>query len=225
MPHALGLARQRIDEGQTQCDSSIMKLYGNALSPYARKAMILWRVKGLAIEELTARANGAHGYTDGANPVGKIPALARDGRPIMVDSPVICEYLDSLSDPILPPAGEARWDQLRLHALGDAISDATYNYRYETVRSSDLHWPQMVTRHETALVNMVTALEQEVDGLGSPWEFGNLSIICALDYMGYRAGHIDWRALAPSLARWHQTFTEDQAYKETYGYPIDAGAG
>lgn len=202
-----------------------MKLYGSNISPYARKAMILWRVKGLEVKELPAHANGAHGYVGADNPTGKIPALVRDGHPVMGDSPVICEYIDSLSDPILPPTGEARWKQLRLHALGDAISDATYNYRQETVRRSQIHWQKMIRRHETALTNMVKALEREVDGLGAPWEFGNLSIICALDYMSYRAGHIDWRVLAPSLARWHRSFTEEPAYKETYGYQEDDKVG
>jgi len=195
-----------------------MKLYCNPISPYARKAMILARIKNITLTELDVTKDGANGYVAGDNPVGKIPALERGGAPTLMDSPVICEYLDSLSAPILPGSGEGRWAQLRLHALGDAISDATYNYRHETVREPALHWPDIIARHDQGLRNILAALADETDSLGEPWEFGNLAIICGLDYCSYRAGHIDWRAAHPALAKWHAQFTETQAWKDTYAY-------
>ncbi len=198
-----------------------MKLYCNPISPYARKAMILARVKTIAMTEADVTKDGANGYTAGDNPAGKIPALERPGFSTLMDSPVICEYLDSLSDPILPSGGDARWTQLRLHALGDAISDATYNYRYETVRAPALHWPDMIARHDQALRNIIGAIAQEVDKLGAPWEFGNLAIICGLDYCSYRAGHFDWRAAHPALATWHGRFISDAAWTDTYAYNAD----
>lgn len=198
-----------------------MKLYCNPISPYARKAMILARLKNIDLLELDVTKDGANGYKAGDNPVGKIPALERGDLPTLIDSPVICEYLDSFSDPILPRHGEARWIQLRLHALGDAISDATYNYRYETVRDNALHWPDIIARHDQALRNIIGAIAGEVDSLGGPWEFGNLAIICGLDYCSYRAGHFDWRAAHPNLAAWHAGFTSTPEWIETHAYHAD----
>lgn len=198
-----------------------MKLYCNPISPYARKAMILARLKNIDLIETDVIKDGTNGYRAGDNPAGKIPALARDDAPTLMDSPVICEYLDSLSEPVLPPAGEARWAQLRRHALGDAISDATYNYRYETVRDQDLHWPEIIARHDQALRNIIGAIASEVDNLGEPWDYGNLSIICGLDYASYRAGHFDWRAAHPALAAWHEDFAATPEYKDTYAYNAD----
>lgn len=196
-----------------------MKLHCHPISPYARKAMILSRLKGLSIDEVTAKADGARGYTDGANPLGKIPALEISNHtPVLFDSSVICEYLDTLQSPILAQSGPERWAQLRLHALGDGISDAVYNYRYESVRPDNLHWAKMLKRHTTALEMAVDALASDIDALGTPWTFGNLSVICALDYMSFRAPHIDWKERAPDLMAWHAEFTAYAAYRDTYAY-------
>ena len=170
------------------------------------------------IEELPPVIDGPHGYSNSSNPLGKIPALEREGQVTLFDSSVICEYLDGLGDPWLPASGEERFKQLRLHALGDGISVAVYNYRYEIVRPEELHWAQMIERHETSLKTAIDALENEVSELGGPWEFGNLSIVCSLSYMDFRAGHINWRERAPKLASWLELFEADPIYQDTFAY-------
>ena len=196
-----------------------MRLHHSPLSPFARKCRIIIRAKGLDVEEVVAGPDGANGYATGVNPLGKIPALERGECDVaLFDSPVICEYLDSLSDPWLPAHGEARWKALRLHRIGDGLSEAVYNYRYETVRDNSLHWYQMIERHETAIRNVVAYLETIADFLPKVWSFGTVSVICALDYADFRAGHIDWRALAPKLAAWHEGFKALPEWAETYAY-------
>jgi glutathione S-transferase len=199
-----------------------MKLYCHPISPYARKAMILARLHGIDVTELQAEVKGADGYAAGNNPLGKIPALEWKPGQYLFDSPVICEYLDSLSAaPILPQDPHLHMLNKWQHALGDGLADAVYNYRYETVRPDALHWDEMILRHETTIRNVVATLDQICGWLGGPWSYGNLAIITALDYASYRSGHIDWRSLSPKLAAWHAGFTDDTAYKATYGFPIN----
>ncbi len=182
--------------------------------------MILARLHGIEIEEIQPEKNGAKGYMAGDNPLGKIPALEWQPQQYLFDSPVICEYLDSLAAvPILPKDGHVRFLQKWQHALGDGLSDAVYNYRMETARPKALHWDEIIERHETAIISAVETLEHICQWLGERWTFGNLSIICALDYTRYRAGHLDWQGRAPKLAAWHANFTGDAAYIATYGYP------
>lgn len=196
-----------------------MKLITSPLSPYARKAMILARLSGIELEEVAPEKDGTNGYKAGDNPLGKIPALEWQDGQYLFDSPVICEYLDSLrDDPLLPNAGHARFIQLWQHALGDGLSDAVYNYRYETVRPTHLHWPEMIERHEASIRNTVLTLNRICQWLGKPWNYGNLSVICALDYADYRAGHIAWRTLAPELSAWHASFKTDVNWQDTFAY-------
>jgi len=181
--------------------------------------MIIARLHGIKLEEVAIAADGPRGYTGGGNPLGKIPALETEAMGLIFDSPVVCEYLDSLSEtPLIPNDGAARLNELRLHALGDGLSDAVYNYRYETVREESLHWEPQILRHTTALKMGVAYLNDNIKTLGGPWGFGNLAIICALDYMSYRAPHIDWQNVAPKLVEWHSRFITDSIYVDTYAY-------
>jgi len=196
-----------------------MKLIYHPISPYARKAMIVAKLHGLDIEEVRPGKDGANGYKAGDNPLGKIPALEWQPGQYLFDSPVICEYLDSLGGTkILPAEGHPRFLNLWQHALGDGLADAVYNYRYEIVRPEELHWTQMIERHETAIIRSVETLDRICEWIGGPWTFGNLAIITALDYASFRAGHLEWQKRAPKLAKWHKQFQVDQNYKETYAY-------
>lgn len=196
-----------------------MKLVCHPISPYARKVMILARLSGIELEEFYPEKDGANGYVAGDNPLGKIPALEWQPGQFLFDSPVICEYLDGLRESaLLPENGHMRYIQLWQHALGDGLSDAVYNYRMETVRPSELHWDEMIERHNQSIRNAVATLEKISPWLGEDWTFGNISIVCALDYASFRAPHFDWKTAAPKLTEWHKTRADTQVWRDTNAY-------
>lgn len=196
-----------------------MKLICHPISPYARKAMILARLHGIEVEEIYPEKDGANGYKAGDNPLGKIPALEWQPEQYLFDSPVICQYLDSLGNTqILPSEGHARFLNLWQHALGDGLSDAVYNYRCETMRPKELYWDEMIKRYETGIIRSVDTLEKICEWIGAPWTYGNIAIIAGLDYTHFRAGHLEWQKRAPKLASWHKQFETDPHYKDTCGY-------
>lgn len=97
-----------------------MTLYYSPTSPYVRKVMICAHELGLA-DRLELHPEKVTPVTPSAdyarrNPLMKVPALGiADGR-TLIDSAVICEYLDSLADHRFFPSGNARWNALRLQA-------------------------------------------------------------------------------------------------------------
>ncbi len=190
-----------------------MKLIYSPTSPYARKVRILIHEKGLDVEEIATVPFDDDAVLHSANPLGKVPALLV-GDSAIYDSPVICEYLDSLDKPWLPN-GETAWRQKTLHALGDGMIDAVLTFRMERIRPQEQWWDFWAMRQENATVRALQHLETIVDELGEPWEFGNLAIACALGYVDFRAADMQWRDHMPKLAEWFESFEQRKSFIET----------
>ena len=116
-----------------------MKLAYSPASPYVRKVNACAIARGIdkQIERWKV------GTTDPAllefNPLSKVPTLITDDGARLYDSPVICEYLDSVGSApkLFPAAGPARWKAITQQALGDGILDATQPRRREIALPQD----------------------------------------------------------------------------------------
>ncbi len=77
-----------------------MKLHWSPRSPFVRKVMVVVHELGLADRITCVRTVAAstkpHAELMQDNPLSKIPTLVLDDGTVIYDSPVICEYLDSL---------------------------------------------------------------------------------------------------------------------------------
>lgn len=197
-----------------------MKLYTHSRSPFARKVMIFARIHGMALDEhVVGDPDPRHGYTGGDNPLGKVPALEWQAGQFLFDSPVICEHLDNLSErPLLPQTPTEQFTQKWHHALGDGLAEANMHLMFERLRPDNLHWNDMINRHEKAVENAVRHLEGMTETLGNDWSFGNIGIVTALDFLSFRATDLPWRRIAPKLAAWHDGFLDKPAYQDTFGY-------
>ena len=73
-----------------------MKLYHSSNSPYARKVrvLIIERNLGDKVEVVAVDTSDTNGPLSKVNPLGKVPALETEDDGIVLDSLVICEYLD-----------------------------------------------------------------------------------------------------------------------------------
>lgn len=75
-----------------------MKLFYAVASPFARKVRVLIAEKQIAsIEEIHVSPFDLPPELVTANPLSKVPSLLLQDGTVVYDSPVICEYLDSIS--------------------------------------------------------------------------------------------------------------------------------
>ena len=199
-----------------------MKLHYNVASPYARKVMAVAIETGQddRIEPVTRTMSPVKPDADLAddNPLGKVPCLVTEDGAALYDSPVICEYLDSLHDgpKMFPPAGPARWRALRRQAEGDGIMDAAVLARYETfLRPEERRWPEWIEGQKLKFRRALDALEAEAEDFGDTVDIGTITIGCALGYLDFRYGDEDWRATRPMLAAWFERFSERPSMART----------
>ena len=186
-----------------------LKLRHNPASPYVRKVMIVAHELGLAgkialldtvVSPVTTNATLAD-----ENPLMKIPALTTDDGDVLFDSPVICEYLDSLAGggKVFPAPGKARWTALRQQALGDGILDALILCRYEiAARPEDKRFAGWTDGQMKKAHQGLAALDRE--DLSGPHTIGWVTAACTLGYLDFRFPHDGWRTRHSKLAEWYR---------------------
>jgi glutathione S-transferase len=193
-----------------------MKLRYSTTSPYVRKVTVTAHETGLhdKITRIpTITSDPASGLSKD-NPLGKVPALILDDGSVLIDSPVICEYLDSLhaGARVVPPDGTARWTALRREALADGILDAAVLRLVEGRRPANEQSPAWIEKQKTVIGRALDAFEAEADKLGEPGaaavDIGRITIGVALGYLDFRFAGDDWRKSRPKLARWYERFAQ-----------------
>ena len=197
-----------------------MKLRYSPTSPYVRKVSVTAIELGLAdrIERIATDTQDRDSSITEHNPLGKVPALILDDGGLLYDSPVICEYLDSLHDGprIFPAEGPARWTALRQQALGDGILDAAILRMLEMVRRPEaFRWPGWIKHQTTKVMRGADQFEAEAAALEGPLTIGRITAGCALGYLDFRAPELDWRDGRPALAAWYEGFAQRPAMQQT----------
>ncbi|MEJ7928693.1 glutathione S-transferase family protein [Ramlibacter sp. AN1015] len=199
-----------------------MKLFITKGSPFARKARILAREKGLSgrMEEVVIAVSPVEPRHDLAahNPLSKLPVLLLDDGTSLYDSSVICAYLDTLhgGTRALPDAGWPRISALRREALADGMLEAAILCRYElALRPEPLRWVEWVQGQQRKVFAGLAELEAEVDGWGEDYALPQIAVTCALGYLDYRFADWQWRGGFPRLAAWFERIASRPSVVET----------
>ena len=201
-----------------------MKLHWSPRSPFVRKVMIVAHELGLTDRITCVRTVVAttrpHAPLMEENPLSKIPTLVLDDGTVLYDSPVICEYLDSLhaGRKLVPADGKERMTALRRQALGDGFLDFLLLLRNEREREhpSPVHVATFGNKKQAAL----KALDKEAGDLAaSAFTVGHIAIGCALSYLDFRFRDEDWRSGHPGIARWHRDYCQRPSVRATE--PVD----
>lgn len=195
----------------------MMKIYYSGTSPYVRKVMACAIVRGLdaGIEKHPSNPHASPADLLADNPLSRVPCLVTDDGLSLYDSPVICEYLDSLGEsaPLFPVAGPARWRALKLQAMGDGILDSAVPCRGEQAKPREAARDGLIARYKAAMARTVDALEADLPG--SELSIGTIAVACALGYLDFRFGTEPWRPAHPRLAAWYEAFAAHPALAAT----------
>jgi glutathione S-transferase len=200
-----------------------MELYYSITSPYSRKVRVLIHETGLnnRINLTLCNPFADVEKLQQVNPLRKIPALVLDDGNSLYDSPVICEYLDSLDVQIstLPIAGIARFNVLRQQAIADGIMDAAISIVMEIRRTDAERSTNWMTRWTTAINASLDVLETDIQTCPDPVDIGQIAIGCALGYLDFRLADLHWRTDRVNLTTWFDRFATRESMKLTL--PVD----
>lgn len=195
-----------------------MKLFYSPTSPFVRKVLLCAAIRGIEgqIERVTSNPHVSPADLLAANPLSKIPCLITGDGEALFDSPVICEYLDSLGDapPLFPQHG-ARWTALRLQALADGLMDAAVLARMEQQRIAEPERQAVIERQLGHIARCLAYLEEHRP-TEAHLDIGAVALACALGYLDFRFASLAWRNTHPRLAHWlAATSAEMPGFAET----------
>jgi len=197
-----------------------MKLYGSLTSPYVRKVRIALIEKNIRYEMSVEGPADASGNVVRLNPLRAIPVLVRDDGDVYFDSPLICEYIDSLNDTprLYPASGEPRWQALRWHALGQGMMEATVARFVELRKPADKQDAAAAAKHEGRIGAALAYANERVPASGfiqgAQIGIADIALGAALGYIDLRYAH-DWRGKYPKLAAWFAPLSQRASFMET----------
>jgi len=196
-----------------------MKFYFSHNSPYARRPRLALHEAGLQdqVEEvdLTPRAdNDAVLFANG--PGGKVPALMTDTGAFIVESILICRYLDDLSGGKLTPADPAARDKaLQIEGMASVLMDTLYFRTHENRRDAALQSTAIQEKDAKVAHAAYDAFNEAAKDFDDAIHLGTISTVAALGYADWRHAGDNWRDGRSALADWFERISERPAMKLT----------
>jgi glutathione S-transferase len=141
-----------------------MKLFQTYLSPFPTRVRLMLYAKGIPCEIVEPAGFHGDGKSKGSyldvNPLGRVPALMLDDGRVVIESEVICEYLeDAFAEPRMMPADP--WQRARvrlLSRLSDFYVVMAMSPLFDVVSRPPDQWDQRAIRRDVDAVGR--ALDQ-----------------------------------------------------------------
>jgi glutathione S-transferase len=207
---------------QPSLPAARMKLHWSPRSPFVRKVLVAAHELGLTdrIHCVRTAVRMTQPNTDllPENPLSKIPTLVLADGTVLIDSVVICKYLDALAGGgiLFPPSGPERWTALARHALGNGLLDILILWRNERNKPEQAQLPALLDSFALKARTALDRLEGDVPDLSATrFGIGHFAIGCCLSYLDFRFPDLDWRVGHPALAAWHESFSERPSAQAT----------
>ncbi len=198
-----------------------MKLYYGTPSPFVRKVWMAAHELNLTekielVEAAVLPGKENAEYANSVNPLRKIPALQIDDGSIILDSTVICDYLNDLHDKqqLIPASGPAKWQIQTAHATANGIMEAAVLIRYETfLRPEPQRWPVWIDEQWEKINNALGWFNERNNS--DSMTIDSIALACALGYLDFRSPDFAWRDNFSKLATWHSKASQRASYLAT----------
>jgi glutathione S-transferase len=160
------------------------------------------------IELIDARGEGND--TEDKNPLNKVPAMVTDDGESLIESSLICQYVDTLSpEPELYPRDpDTRRRVLQQEALIHGVLDAAVLRRMETRREEGKQSEWWDERQKRKIVLGLARIEADIEALTRAPTITPITLGCALSFMDRILPDTDWRTDYPNLAAWYEPYKD-----------------
>ncbi|WP_108659825.1 glutathione S-transferase family protein [Acuticoccus kandeliae] len=186
-----------------------MKLYTTRATPFGRTVEIVAHELGLhedldIVETIVAPMKDNPAYQQ-ITPMRKIPALIIEDGTLIVDSPVIAEYLAArVGDTrLFAKSSPDHWKVLSRYAIARGIAEASVAARYEfAARPEAFRWQGWVDDQFDRITAALGVFEKDPPAATGAITIADIALGTALGYLDFRFPDYGWRDRFPALAAW-----------------------
>lgn len=199
-----------------------MQLIASLTSPFARKIRVQLAEKGLPFVLVPENPHDPASPIGRFNPLGKVPALVADDGRTWFDSPVIAEYIETLSAaPFFLPADRlAALEVRQVEALADGVTDAGILVLMESRRAAEQQSEAWRARQWGKVESGLNALQSLVAGrtwvVGDAMSLADIAIGCMWGWLLLRFPHAGLPAQYPALAAWVERLMQRPSFAQTH---------
>ena len=178
-----------------------MKLYSSPATPFGRKAAIVAREHGIALD-----IENVNPFTseelERLSPIKLIPVLVLDDGTALYDSHVICTYLDEIGEgpTLYPEADRLEWQ--RRMTLGTALTEASVAWVFQKRQPADQQSVNLKSHYEKRVRRIAAALDSGAL-TAAPFRIDHIAVICGIGHLEFRHD-ASWRADCPALTAWYE---------------------
>jgi len=198
-----------------------LKLYASPASSFARKIRVLLLEKNVPHEVIMMNLWEPNDYQT-INPIGKVPALKLDDGRVLINSPVIADYVDGRypAPRFIPVDADGRLEVRRWEAVADGAMDAAAVILYEKRFHDEAARSQAyMTRLRGKIDAGFAALEALLGN--RPWLVGDsmslvdLATACHMGFLTLRMPDLFPQERYPNLVRLWKTMEARDSMKQT----------
>lgn len=188
-----------------------LKLYASPASSFARKIRVMLIEKDVAHEVVMMNVWEPNDYQS-VNPIGKVPALELDDGRVLINSPLIADYVDGRypAPRFIPADPDGRLEVRRWEAVADGMMDAVavtlYENRFhdEATRSA-AYLARLRGKIDAGLSRLEGLLGDRAWLVGDSMSLADLAISCHIGFLSVRMPHLFPQERYPNLARLWKT--------------------
>lgn len=180
-----------------------MKLYYTKGSPFATVVRLALAKTDLVdtVELVQTTVRDQNSELLKYSPSGKVPALLLDDGQVLMESRLVCQYLDTFhhGQPFVAPADDVK--ALAVEALATSFCDGLAVWVRELRKDESLRSAQVIAHEAARAERCLKAFETQALQLEQRLGYGNGLLACAL-LMLDNALPLDWQQQYPALYQW-----------------------
>ena len=198
-----------------------MKLYASLGSSFARKIRVMLIEKGVP-HELEMVNLWEPNDLKKTNPIGKVPAVKLDDGRVLINSPLIADYIDNrYPDPrFISTDPEERLEVKRWEALADGTMDAVgasmYEARFHDAAKRSHEWlERQRAKVEAGFAVLEEMLADRQWRVGGAMSLADIAVACHIGFIALRRPDLFAQEKYQGLARLWKNMEARQSMKAT----------